>query len=77
MEFSLKCKASMFPCEVTIDEDNGRYMLRKADSSGEYFNSPQELAHWVFTNWSSEDFDEIDSFHKMMKILEGYLPSKK
>ncbi|WLD92580.1 hypothetical protein [Alkalihalobacillus sp. AL-G] len=76
MEFSLKCKASVFPCEVTIDEDNGRYMLRKADSSGEFFNTPEELARWVFKNWSLDDFDEIDSFQKMLKILESYLHTK-
>ncbi len=74
MEFSLKCKESVFPCEVVIDEDNGRYMLRKADSSGEFFNTPQELATWIFRNWHSDDFHEQDSFHQMLNILEKYLP---
>ena len=73
MEFSLKCKENVFPCEVTIDEDNGRYMLRKADSSDEFFNTPHDLAKWVFNNWKSEDFDEQDSFQQMLKSLEKYL----
>ncbi len=77
MEFSLKCKESMFPCEVTIDEDNGRYMLRKADSSGEFFNTPQELADWVFKNWRSDDFDEQESYQNMLRTLEKYLPMKR
>ncbi|WNB93346.1 hypothetical protein [Bacillus sp. NEB1478] len=76
MEFSLKCKGSVFPCEVTIDEDNGRYMLRKADSSGEFFNTPHELAEWVLSNWNSEDFDDQDSFQKMLNSLDTYMNIK-
>ncbi|MFC0273040.1 hypothetical protein ACFFIX_16565 [Metabacillus herbersteinensis] len=43
MEFSIKSKDNVYPCEVTIDEDNGRYMIRNTDSSGEIFNTPEEL----------------------------------
>ena len=43
MEYNLYSKDSAYPCEVTIDEENGRYMIRKADTSGEIFNSAAEL----------------------------------
>ncbi|WP_311264933.1 hypothetical protein [Priestia aryabhattai] len=43
MEFSLQSYESAIPCEVVADEENGRYMLRKADTSGEVFNTPSEL----------------------------------
>jgi hypothetical protein len=76
MEFSLKCKQNVFPCEVTIDDDNGRYTVRKADSTGEFFNTSKELAMWVFANWKQDDFDESDSFKKMIKTLERYTKMK-
>ena len=43
MEFSLSSFDGALPVEVTIDEDNGRYMIRKSDRSGEYFNSPNRI----------------------------------
>lgn len=73
MEFLLKTKDNAFPCEVTIDEDNGRYMIRKSDSSGEYFNSPKELVGWIIENWDSEDFLEKEQFEGMLKEISVYL----
>ncbi|HZG59194.1 MAG TPA: hypothetical protein VEY68_01535 [Anoxybacillus sp.] len=74
MEFSLQAKDSAFPCEVTIDEDNGRYMIRKADSSGEVFNTPEELVQWIIDNWSSDDFHDQEQFNWMMKEIQIYIP---
>lgn len=74
MEFSLKCKGNVYPCEVTIDEDNGRYTVRKADSSGEFFNTPEALVSWVLTNWNSDEFDDKDQFDFMLKEIQSYFP---
>lgn len=72
MEFSLKTKDNVFPCVVTIDEDNGRYMIRKSDSSGEVFNSAQELVNWVVTNWDETHFTDQDQFHRMLKSIQQF-----
>ncbi len=74
MEFSLKAKDCAFPCEVTIDEDNGRYMIRKADTSGEVFNTPEELVQWIIDNWSSDDFQDPEQFDWMLKEIQVYIP---
>ncbi|MDX8361870.1 hypothetical protein [Cytobacillus sp. IB215316] len=74
MEYELSCKGSALPCEVTIDEDNGRYMIRKADSSGEIFNSPVELVRWIVENWHPEDFRDQTQFTNMVKEIQSYFP---
>lgn len=71
MEFSLCSFDSALPVEVTIDEDNGRYMIRKSDRSGEFFNSPFELISWVKTHFHEEDFCDPKEFRGMLsKLLE-------
>ena len=72
MEFSLCSNDCALPVEVTIDEDNGRYTIRKSDSSGEYFNSAQELIFWVRENFTVEQFCHVEEFQYMMKELEHY-----
>jgi hypothetical protein len=74
MEFYLKSKDNAYPCEVTIDEDNGRYTIRKSDSSGEYFNSAKELVAWIIENWQSEDFLDRDEFESMLNKIKVYFP---
>jgi len=74
MEYFLKCRDNVFPCEVTIDDDNGRYMIKKADSSGEVFNSSAELIEWIFSNWQSEDFYDPDQFEVMMREILRFTP---
>jgi hypothetical protein len=74
MEFFLRAKDNAYPCIVTIDEDNGRYMIRKSDSSGEVFNSPTELVSWVLENWESEDFLDKVEFESMLKEIQEYFP---
>ncbi|WP_017753467.1 hypothetical protein [Calidifontibacillus oryziterrae] len=73
MEYNLSCKGSALPCEVTLDEDNGRYMLRNADSTGQYFNTPQQLVEWIQANWRSSDFINPDEFTKMMQEMKNHL----
>ncbi|WP_078379588.1 hypothetical protein [Sutcliffiella halmapala] len=74
MEYQLKCKESAYPCEVTIDEDNNRFTIRKADSSGEFFNSPEELVYWILENWDSSDFNDEGEFQEMVKEIQLYFP---
>ncbi|MBV7507745.1 hypothetical protein KW850_21175 [Bacillus sp. sid0103] len=74
MEFSLRSKDNAYPCEVTIDEDNGRYTIRKSDSSGEYFNSAKELVVWILENWHSEDFLDRVEFESMLSQIKVYFP---
>lgn len=69
MEYLLKCRGNAFPCEVTIDEDNGRYMIKKADSSGEVFNSSTEVVHWILDNWEIDDFYDQPQFEDMLREL--------
>ena len=74
MEFSLKSKDNVYPCEVTIDEDNGRYMIRNTDSSGEIFNTPEELVLWLVNNWEVSDFQDTGKFETMMREIQVYFP---
>lgn len=73
MEFSLCSLESAFPCEITVDDDNGRYMIRKADTSGEVFNSAEELIAWIEGNWSPDEFCNPDEFFKMIAELNSYI----
>ena len=72
MEFSLCSLDSALPVEITLDEDNGRFMIRKSDTSGEVFNSPKELIEWVKTNFTVDEFCDDREFKGMMKVLESY-----
>jgi hypothetical protein len=74
MEFYLRSKDNVYPCEVTIDEDNGRYTIRKSDSSGEYFNSAKELVAWIMENWQSDDFLDREEFESMLSQIKVYFP---
>ncbi|MFZ3588730.1 hypothetical protein ACOI1C_05465 [Bacillus sp. DJP31] len=72
MEFSLCTIHSRSPIEVTVDDDNGRYMIRKADTSGEVFNSSSELITWVKQNFTSKDFCLPNEFDSMLQELDSY-----
>ncbi|NRD80481.1 hypothetical protein HPT25_24470 [Bacillus sp. BRMEA1] len=72
MEFSLFSFDGALPVEVTIDDDNGRYLIRKSDRSGEYFNSPKELINWVKSNFREEEFCHPHEFHYMLAKLTEY-----
>lgn len=74
LEFSLYSLDSAMPVEVTIDEDNGRYMIRKSDRSGEFFNSPNELIEWLKMNLQEDEFCDRSEFLGMMEILENIYP---
>ncbi|MGG1632026.1 hypothetical protein [Rossellomorea sp. NRS-1567] len=65
-------KESEIPCLVVADEDNGRYLIRKADTSGEVFNSQEELVRWIEANWSKEQVVNSYEFVKMLEMLRMY-----
>jgi hypothetical protein len=72
MEFSLSSYDGAMPVEVTIDDDNGRYTIRKSDTSGEFFNSPNELIEWVKAHFHEDDFCHPDELRKMLAQLSEY-----
>ncbi|RBP05993.1 hypothetical protein [Rossellomorea aquimaris] len=72
MEFEIMTKESEIPCLVVADEDNGRYLIRKADTSGEVFNSQEELVRWIEENWSKEQVVNSYEFVKMLEMLRMY-----
>ncbi len=72
LEFSLCSLDSALPVEITIDEDNGRFMIRKSDTSGEVFNSPRELIEWVKKNLREDEFCDSREFKGMMRKLDSY-----
>lgn len=72
MEFTLCSFESALPCEVTLDDDNGRYMIRKADSSGVVFNNADDLIKWVNENWRSDEFCNPIEFTEMIEKLNNY-----
>jgi hypothetical protein len=85
MEFSLCSFDGALPVEITIDEDNGRYTIRKSDSedngrytirksdsSGEYFNSPLELITWIKTHFNEDEFCHPQEFRGMLAKLADY-----
>ncbi len=72
MEFEIMTRESESPCLVVADEDNGRFMVRKADASGEVFNSQEELVNWIEANWSQEMIVNTYAFVKMLEMLRVY-----
>ncbi|MCA1064237.1 hypothetical protein QTG56_03350 [Rossellomorea sp. AcN35-11] len=72
MEFEIMTIESEIPCLVVADEDNGRFMIRKADTSGEVFNSQEELVKWIEANWSQEKVVNTYDFVKMLEMLRVY-----
>ncbi|RHW42270.1 hypothetical protein D1B31_06515 [Neobacillus notoginsengisoli] len=72
MEFSLDNFECVLPVEITIDDDNGRYMVRKSDTSGVFFNSPSELISWIKAHLKEEEFLKPDAFRQMLGKLDEY-----
>ncbi|MYL53638.1 hypothetical protein GLW08_09850 [Pontibacillus yanchengensis] len=70
MEHQLYGKSGAYPCVVTNDPDNGRYMIRKEDTSGEVFNSKEELVKWIHANWEMKQFENPEAFITMMDEIE-------
>ncbi|MGN1401062.1 MAG: hypothetical protein ACI4XL_06140 [Bacillus sp. (in: firmicutes)] len=73
MEFEICAIDCAFPVEITIDEDNGRYMIRKSDRSGEVFNTAKELATWIREHFSPEQFCSEEEYFQMLTETLIYL----
>ncbi|MBO8173230.1 MAG: hypothetical protein H0Z33_15240 [Bacillaceae bacterium] len=73
MEFEIMSRDGAFPCEVTIDEENGRYTIRNADTTGEFFESPEQLVEWIQLNWNAEQFVKPDEYESLVQHLHEYL----
>ncbi|QOY35707.1 hypothetical protein AWH56_024085 [Anaerobacillus isosaccharinicus] len=71
MEFVIKAKDSAIPCSVTIDEDNGKYMLRKADTSGEVFQDKNQLIQWIETEWNPNLFEDEEAYSDLLIMIKG------
>ncbi|WP_108671210.1 hypothetical protein [Peribacillus acanthi] len=72
MEISLCSVNCALPIEITIDEDNGRYMIRKSDTSGEYFNTATELISWIRQNMKEEEFCTKEDYLFLLIKLSQY-----
>lgn len=73
MEFDIKAKDGFIPCEVTVDPDNGRYMIRKSDTSGEVFQNVTDLKEWIAQNWNVNEFEDPSQFTQLLYEL-GSMP---
>ncbi|MCT8138168.1 hypothetical protein H1D32_10625 [Anaerobacillus sp. CMMVII] len=71
MEYVIKAKDSAIPCLVTIDEDNGRYMLRNADTSGEVFQNKEQLIQWIETQWYPKFFEDEEAYSDLLAMIKG------
>lgn len=72
MEFALNSFDGALPVEVTVDDDNGRYMIRKSDTSGEVFNTSKELIQWIKTHFREDEFCNPHEYQKMLNQLLEY-----
>ncbi|MBP3952955.1 hypothetical protein [Bacillus suaedae] len=71
MEFKIMDKDGAYPCVVTVDPENGRYMIRNADTSGESFSDGASLLAWVKENWQSSQFEFSDDYTKLLQNIEA------
>ncbi|GGD21951.1 hypothetical protein [Pontibacillus salipaludis] len=71
MEFELQTHEGAYPNQVTVDPDNGRYMLRSADTSGEIFNSAYELLNWIQQNWDKDAFVHPEKYDQMIEAIRS------
>ncbi len=70
MEYEILSKNSAIPCLVVADADNGRYMIREADTSGEVFNNPREMLFWMYNNWTEQDFEDQAFYNHILSSLQ-------
>lgn len=77
MEFELKNKEGAIPCLVVADFDNGRFMIREEDTSGEVFNEPISMLSWIQRNWTITDFENELLYKRMVSSLEQLIKEDK
>ncbi|WP_342394359.1 hypothetical protein [Salipaludibacillus daqingensis] len=72
MNIELMPKNGALPCEVTADDDNGVFTIRKEDTSGEVFNNFSSLKGWIHQHWNEEQFVHSNEFHQLLSFLDQY-----
>ncbi|MFD2214351.1 hypothetical protein [Metabacillus endolithicus] len=77
MEYEIKNKEGAIPCLIVADDENGRYMIREADTSGEVFNSSREMLFWIYENWEEQDFEDKQLFHQIVSSLQDHVRQSK
>jgi len=77
MEYEIKNKEGAIPCLIVADDENGRYMIREADTSGEVFNSSREMLFWIYENWEEQDFEDKQLFNQIVSSLQDHVRQSK
>ena len=77
MEYEIKNKEGAIPCLIVADDENGRYMIREADTSGEVFNSSREMLFWIYENWEEQDFEDKQLFNQVVSSLQDHVRQSK
>ncbi|MBS2969310.1 hypothetical protein J9317_11090 [Metabacillus sp. KIGAM252] len=72
MEYLLKSKSSAIPCLIEADPDSNLYIIRSADTSGQSFNTKEELIRWVEENWNADDFEDPEKLRQAIKSISAY-----
>ncbi|WP_338776643.1 hypothetical protein [Metabacillus sp. FJAT-52054] len=71
MEYLLKSKSSAIPCLIEADPNSNLYMIRSADTSGQGFNTKEELIQWVEENWNPEDFEDPEELKQAIRRISA------
>jgi hypothetical protein len=73
MEYELKAVDSELPVLITIDPDNGIYTIRKSDTSGEVFNTAEELHTWYKTHFNPVHFSSQTEYAQGLEWIKEIL----
>ncbi|MBA4494807.1 hypothetical protein ACFO25_03385 [Paenactinomyces guangxiensis] len=69
MEFQLMSHESWIPCEVVADEDQTRFWVRNADTTGEFFRTKEELITWIQSYWDRDKFLVPEQYDELLNRL--------
>lgn len=75
MEKTIWTTESNVPSLIIVDEVNGRYAIRKADTSGQVFTSGSELIQWIEQNWNPSHFTDCTQYDQLLKDIQDELTS--
>lgn len=74
MERELMSHLSWIPCEIVSDEDNNRFWVRNADTTGQFFSSTEELVTYIEKAWNKELFQDPDAYDLLLTDLRSSIP---
>ncbi|WYP24818.1 hypothetical protein NSQ54_10755 [Alkalihalobacillus sp. FSL W8-0930] len=75
MEKTIWTTESNVPSLVIVDNVNGRYAIRKADTSGQVFTNGTELKQWIEQNWNPSLFTNNAQYDQLLKEIQDELTS--